>query len=219
MPPDVSTAADHPAQESRPARHTGGAPGWHSTPAPRMIQLRLAPVAEPRLLNGGRGARRRSSLISKPEVGGWPGFFGKLLGKIPPDSRVWIVTQEALMFVRFDGPLYTGPVLAYRPGQSRAGREQVAPRDRPGCKRPARPRSPSPVRVQRSCNPATGVHHASCRRCRHPNALRGALLAISACSKSALLLDVGTTACGRAPRRLPPNPQQMKYRLRRLLGA
>jgi hypothetical protein len=37
-------------------------------------------------------------------------LFGKLLGKIPPDSHVWIVTQEAPMFVRFEGPLYAGPI-------------------------------------------------------------------------------------------------------------
>ena len=79
------------------------------TPAPRMIQLRLAPVAEPRLLNGERG-EAAVEFDLKPEVGGLAGFFGKLLGRIPPDSHVWIVTQEAPMFVRFDGPLYMGPI-------------------------------------------------------------------------------------------------------------
>ena len=79
------------------------------TPAPRMIQLRLTPVAELQLLNGERG-EAAVEFDLKPEVGGLAGFFGRVLGKIPPDSHVWIVTQEAPMFVRFEGPLYMGPV-------------------------------------------------------------------------------------------------------------
>ena len=69
-------------------------------------------------MNGGRG-ETAVEFDLKPEVGGLAGFFGKLLGKIPPDSRVWIVTQEAPMFVRFDGPLYMGPVWRIDPGNPR----------------------------------------------------------------------------------------------------
>lgn len=79
------------------------------TPAPRMIELRMTPVRRPLIFNGAIG-EHATEYDLKPVVGGLAGFFGKLLGKIPPDSRVWIVTQHAPMFVRFAGPLYTGPV-------------------------------------------------------------------------------------------------------------
>jgi hypothetical protein len=78
-------------------------------PAPRLIQLRLTPVREAPVFNGAAG-ERATEYDLKPVVGGLAGFFGKLLGKIPPDSHVWIVTQDAPMFVRFAGPLYVGPV-------------------------------------------------------------------------------------------------------------
>jgi hypothetical protein len=79
------------------------------TPAPRLIQLRLTPISQSPILNGAADERAIEYDL-KPVVGGLAGFFGKLLGKIPPDSRVWIVTQDAPMFVRFTGPLYMGPV-------------------------------------------------------------------------------------------------------------
>jgi hypothetical protein len=79
------------------------------TPAPRMIQLRLSPVGPRTISNHARG-ETAAEFDLKPVVGGLAGFFGKLLGKIPPDSHVWLVTQGAPMFVRFQGPLYTGPL-------------------------------------------------------------------------------------------------------------
>lgn len=79
------------------------------TPAPRMIQLKLSPVGAATIGNGAR-AESAVEFDVKPVVGGLAGFFGKLLGKIPPDSHVWLVTEGAPMFVRFEGPLYMGPV-------------------------------------------------------------------------------------------------------------
>jgi hypothetical protein len=34
----------------------------------------------------------------------------QLKGQTPPDSHLWIVTDEVPAFVRFEGPLYSGPV-------------------------------------------------------------------------------------------------------------
>ena len=33
-----------------------------------------------------------------------------LTGQLPPDSHLWIVTDGVPAFVRFEGPLYSGPV-------------------------------------------------------------------------------------------------------------
>ena len=33
-----------------------------------------------------------------------------VIGQAPPDSHVWIVTEGVPAFVRFEGPMYSGPV-------------------------------------------------------------------------------------------------------------
>ena len=109
MPPDVSNGLPIILLKNLARHDTQTVHLVAFMPAPRMIQLRLAPVSDARLLNGDRG-ETGVEFDLKPVIGGVAGFFGKLLGKIPADSHVWIVTQGAPMFVRFEGPLYLGPV-------------------------------------------------------------------------------------------------------------
>ncbi|MEO5799781.1 MAG: hypothetical protein ABIZ70_12900 [Gemmatimonadales bacterium] len=109
MPPDVSNGLPIVLLKNLTRHDTQTVHLVAFTPAPRMIKMRLAPMAESRILNGAQ----REMMVQfdlKPEVGGIAGVLAKLLGKIPPDSHVWIVTQDAPMFVRFEGPLFTGPV-------------------------------------------------------------------------------------------------------------
>ncbi len=109
MPPDVSNGLPIILLKNLARHDTQTVHLVAFTPAPRMIKLRMAPVTELRLLNGA-GGEAAVEFALKPEVGGVSGFFGRLLGKIPPDGHVWIVTQDAPMFVRFEGPMYAGPV-------------------------------------------------------------------------------------------------------------
>lgn len=79
------------------------------TPEPRLIGLELSPMGEGRVLNG----QREETVVKyalKPQLGALTGFFAKLLGKMPPDSHVWIVVDDVPAFVRSEGPLYLGPV-------------------------------------------------------------------------------------------------------------
>ncbi len=79
------------------------------TPKPRLIGLELTPVAKHHVLD----VKRRESVVEyalKPKLGLITGLFAKLLAKTPPDSHVWIVTEGVPAFVRFEGPLYMGPV-------------------------------------------------------------------------------------------------------------
>jgi hypothetical protein len=47
----------------------------------------------------------------KPRLGIWLKVFATLLGRAPPDSHAWIISDELPAFVRFEGPLVTtGPV-------------------------------------------------------------------------------------------------------------
>ena len=79
------------------------------TPKPRMISLELAPSGTQQVQIGTH-REKAVHYVLKPKLGAVIGFFAKTLGKMPPDSHAWIVTEGAPGFVRFEGPLYTGPV-------------------------------------------------------------------------------------------------------------
>jgi hypothetical protein len=79
------------------------------TPKPRLISLELAPSGTKQVQIGSH-REKAVHYVLKPKLGAVVGFFAKALGKMPPDSHAWIVTEGAPGFVRFEGPLYTGPV-------------------------------------------------------------------------------------------------------------
>jgi hypothetical protein len=78
------------------------------TPKPRLVGLELSPVRQDRVLNGS-GSETTVEYNLKPKLGKLVGFVAHLAGKAPPDSRAWIVIHEVPAFVRFEGPLYSGP--------------------------------------------------------------------------------------------------------------
>jgi hypothetical protein len=80
------------------------------TPTPRLIQLELAPTGEHKVVIG-ELAKTATHYVLRPRLGSWLKLFATLLGRVPPDSHAWIVTDEPPAFVRFEGPLDTmGPV-------------------------------------------------------------------------------------------------------------
>jgi hypothetical protein len=80
------------------------------TPTPRLIQLELVPAGEHRVLVG-QLEKTAVHYLLKPRLGIWLKFFATVLGRVPPDDNVWIVTDEVPAFVRFEGPLFTtGPI-------------------------------------------------------------------------------------------------------------
>jgi hypothetical protein len=80
------------------------------TPTPRLIQLELAPAGEQKVLIG-ELARSAIHYQLKPRLGTWLKLFATLLGRMPPDSHAWILTDEVPAFVKFEGQLYTsGPI-------------------------------------------------------------------------------------------------------------
>ena len=78
------------------------------TPKPRLIGLELVPQESPGVLNG-RSAEPVVHYVLKPRLGALVSLFAHILGKAPPDSHAWIVTSNVPAFVRFEGPMYTGP--------------------------------------------------------------------------------------------------------------
>ena len=80
------------------------------TPAPKLIQLQMAPAGERKVLIG-ESERTATRYVLKPILGFWLKLFTTLLGRTPPDNHAWIVTADVPAFVKFEGPLYmNGPV-------------------------------------------------------------------------------------------------------------
>ena len=80
------------------------------TPAPRLIQLELAPAGEQKVLIG-EFTKTATHYVFKPILGTAMKLFATLLGRLPPDNHAWIVTEGVPAFVRFEGPLSpTGPI-------------------------------------------------------------------------------------------------------------
>jgi hypothetical protein len=74
------------------------------TPKPLLIELELALAGEHKMMVG-QLAKTAIHYVFKPHPGPWLEFFAKLLGRMPSDYHVWIVTEGAPTFARFEGPL------------------------------------------------------------------------------------------------------------------
>lgn len=78
-------------------------------PEPKIIELELAPSGAQRV-KFGMHEEAAVNFTIKPKLGFLLQLGAKLTGKMPPDSHVWIVTDDVPAFVRSEGPLYSGPV-------------------------------------------------------------------------------------------------------------
>lgn len=78
-------------------------------PEPRLIELELAPSGTQRVLLG-RHEETAVNFAIKPKLGFMLHIAAKMTGKMPPDSHVWIITDDVPAFFRSEGPLYSGPV-------------------------------------------------------------------------------------------------------------
>ena len=88
------------------------------TPKPRLVSLALAPTRKRPVFNG-RWEETAVEFVLKPRLGGVTGVAARFLGKMPPDSHVWIVVHEVPAFMRFEGPLYDGPIWRIDLGRPR----------------------------------------------------------------------------------------------------
>lgn len=80
------------------------------TPKPRLVKLEFTPAGE-EPFSTAASARKAMHYVVKVHVPGVTGAVASLLGKIPPDSHVWILTGEAPAFVKGELALFPdGPV-------------------------------------------------------------------------------------------------------------
>ncbi len=109
LPPDVYNGMVITIAKNLSTRDTQTVHIVAFTPEPRLIGLEIAPSNSQRVLLG-QHAETAVHFKLKPKLGALLKIFATLLGKAPPDSDAWIVTDDVPAFVRFEGPLYSGPV-------------------------------------------------------------------------------------------------------------
>jgi hypothetical protein len=109
LPPDVYNGMAITIAMNLTARDTQTAHIVAFTPKPRLIGLEIAPSGSQRVMLG-QHAETAVHFKLKPKLGALLKVFATLLGKAPPDSDAWIVTDDLPAFVRFEGPIYSGPV-------------------------------------------------------------------------------------------------------------
>lgn len=109
LPPDVYNGMIITIAKNLTARRSETVHVVAFTPKPLIIPLELAPSGtQPVLLGQHTATAQRFTL--KPKLGVLLRVAAQLKGQSPPDSHVWIVTDDVPAFVRFRGPLYSGPV-------------------------------------------------------------------------------------------------------------
>ena len=109
LPPDVYNGMAITIAMNLTARDTQTVHIVAFTPKPRLIGLEIAPSGSQRVMLG-QHAETAVHFKLKPKLGALLKVFATLLGKAPPDSDAWIVTDDVPAFVRFEGPIYSGPV-------------------------------------------------------------------------------------------------------------
>ena len=78
-----------------------------ATPKPRLVKLEITPQGEDSFTVG--GAPHKALLYNvKVEIGGITGVIAPIVGKQPPDTRVWMIGGKAPGFLRFEGPMCEG---------------------------------------------------------------------------------------------------------------
>lgn len=79
------------------------------SPKPRVLELEMIPSGEEGVMIGDL---KKTALhyVLKPKLGMLK-LPATLLGKMPPDNHLWIITADVPAFVKFQGPLATeGPI-------------------------------------------------------------------------------------------------------------
>jgi len=111
LPPDVTNGMILTLLKNiRPETLSTTLPMVITSASPRLVklvQLMVSPSGTDSFSVGGE-THKATRFVVKVEIGGLVGFIAKLLGKVPPDSSVWILEGEAPAFVKSEAPLYAG---------------------------------------------------------------------------------------------------------------
>jgi hypothetical protein len=108
LPPDLANGMIQILLKNVTARSAPKAFSFMAaTPKPRLVKLTIVPSGEQPFTAGGR-RQSATEYVLKVDLGGVTGLVASLVGKQPPDSRVWIAGGDAPAFVKAEQPLYAG---------------------------------------------------------------------------------------------------------------
>jgi hypothetical protein len=101
-----------------------------ATPKPRLVKLSIVPHGEDKFSVAG-SPYEATVFVLKVELGGITGVIAPVIGKQPPDTKVWIAGGRAPAFVKAEQSLYsngpiwriemTAPVWPKGPSSGRSG--------------------------------------------------------------------------------------------------
>jgi hypothetical protein len=74
-----------------------------ATPKPLLIKLQIHPEGEDSFTTGG-ATHKATRYDAKVDIGGIKGALAQLIGKQPPDTRIWISQGDCPSFVKAEGP-------------------------------------------------------------------------------------------------------------------
>ena len=78
-----------------------------ATPEPRLVKLSIVPQGEDNFSVVGT-TYKATLFVLKVELGGLTGVIAPLIGKQPPDTKVWVVASGTPAFVKAEQSLYPG---------------------------------------------------------------------------------------------------------------
>jgi hypothetical protein len=78
-----------------------------ATPKPRLVKLSIVPQGEDKFSVVG-DAYKANLFVLKVELGGLTGAIASLIGKQPPNTKVWVVAGGTPAFVKAEQSLYPG---------------------------------------------------------------------------------------------------------------
>jgi len=75
-----------------------------STPKPRLVKLAISPEGDDSFSIDG-AVHKAARFVIKIEIGGISGIVAPIVGKQPPDTRIWMIGGKAPAFLKSEGPL------------------------------------------------------------------------------------------------------------------
>ena len=85
-----------------------------ATPEPRLVKLSIVPQGEDKFSVVG-AAYKATLFVLKAELGGLTGVIAPLIGKQPPDTKVWVVASGTPAFVKAEQYVADAPLGSLSP--------------------------------------------------------------------------------------------------------
>lgn len=107
LPPDLANGIVFALVKNIPSTSETSVSYLAVSPTPRLVKLVFSPDGETNFAVGGNNYKATQYVI-KVKIGGVAGVVAPILGKQPPDTRMWVIGGMAPTYAGSEGPLYGG---------------------------------------------------------------------------------------------------------------